>query len=34
MEDWIIFFVWGGGTISTPPVLLIEASMLFNDGVK
>jgi hypothetical protein len=24
MEDWIIFFAWGGGTMSHPPVLLIE----------
>ena len=31
MEDWIIFFAWGGSTMCHPPVLLIEA---FNDGVK
>ena len=31
MEDWIIFFAWGGSTMCHPPVLLIEA---FNDGAK
>lgn len=24
MEDWIIFFAWGGSTMCHPPVLLIE----------
>ena len=24
MEDWIIFFAWGGGAMSHPPVPLIE----------
>ncbi len=31
MEDWIIFFAWGGSTMCHPPVPLIEA---FNDGAK
>ena len=31
MEDWIIFFAWGGSNMWHPPVLVIEA---FNDGAK
>ena len=31
MEDWIIFFAWGGSATRHLPVLLIEA---FNDGAK